>query len=178
MYLWMHSTMSYAVQHYFLNGGTDAIIVRIINSGSKATLSLPAGGDTLTLEASNDGDWGNALQTTVDLETRDRDESSPDREYTREELEQTIESAIQIIEYARLSLTEPIEETIERHMHGIEEAIDRQKQELESRRKEIEREINNDIIAGYFKSWMFRIPIAILIIAVVFAVTGTIQIQQ
>jgi phage tail sheath protein FI len=76
--LWMQSTMSYAVQHYFLNGGTDAIIVRIINSASKATLSLPAGGDTLTLEASNDGDWGNALQTTVDHETRDRDEPSPD----------------------------------------------------------------------------------------------------
>ena len=27
--LWVDSTMSYAVQHYFLNGGTDAIIVRV-----------------------------------------------------------------------------------------------------------------------------------------------------
>ena len=29
--LWKESTMGYAVQHYFLNGGTDALIVRVEN---------------------------------------------------------------------------------------------------------------------------------------------------
>lgn len=72
--LWSESTMSYAVQHYFLNGGTDAIIVRIVHSGdseaadnaSKATASV--GG--LDLEAANEGDWGNRLKATVDHDTK------------------------------------------------------------------------------------------------------------
>ncbi|MFQ5856214.1 MAG: phage tail sheath family protein [Anaerolineae bacterium] len=76
--LWVHSTMSYAVQHYFLNGGMDAIIVRIHNDAQKATLSLPAGSETLTLEASSEGAWGNNLRATVDYETKDKDKPSPD----------------------------------------------------------------------------------------------------
>jgi phage tail sheath protein FI len=76
--LWVHSTMSYAVQHYFLNGGKDAIIVRVHNGANKATLSLTAGTETLTLEASSEGDWGNNLRSTVDHETKDKDDPSPD----------------------------------------------------------------------------------------------------
>ena len=76
--LWVHSTMSYAVQHYFLNGGTDAIIVRIHNNAAKATLRLPAGSDTLTLEASSEGAWGNNLRAIVDHVTKDKDKPSPD----------------------------------------------------------------------------------------------------
>ena len=90
--LWIHSTMSYAVQHYFLNGGMDAIIVRIHNGASKATLSLPteseastegetpAEGETfLTLEASNEGAWGNNLQATVDHITVDYKTEEPSK---------------------------------------------------------------------------------------------------
>lgn len=78
--LWIESTMSYAVQHYFLNGGTDAIIVRIHNNATRTTLSLPAGDETLTLtlEASSEGTWGNNLRATVDHETKDKDDPSPD----------------------------------------------------------------------------------------------------
>lgn len=91
--LWLDSTMSYAVQHYFLNGGTDAIIVRVhratgASAGSpsteseieadSATLTLPAGGETLTLRASSPGAWGNNLQAVVDYDTKDADEPSPD----------------------------------------------------------------------------------------------------
>jgi phage tail sheath protein FI len=73
--LWAHSTMSYAVQHYFLNGGRDAIIVRVVrtedadasNNASKATLTL--GG--LDLEAASEGDWGNNLRATIDHNTAD-----------------------------------------------------------------------------------------------------------
>src|SRR5215212_335665 len=51
--LWVDSTLSYAVQHYFLNGGTDAIIVRLHNPSfvgaeDLATIAIPSGGDTLT----------------------------------------------------------------------------------------------------------------------------------
>ena len=40
--LWGKSTMSYSVQHYFLNGGSDAVIVRVVNGATQATISLPA----------------------------------------------------------------------------------------------------------------------------------------
>jgi len=76
--LWVESTMSYAVHHYFLNGGTDAIIVRVQNAATKATLDLPAGTKTLTLEAASEGNWGNDLQAIVDHETKDKNSSSPD----------------------------------------------------------------------------------------------------
>ena len=73
--LWQRSTMSYAVQQYFLNGGTDAICVRVHNyavaDADKATISLVAGAETLTLEASSEGAWGNNLQAYVDHATRD-----------------------------------------------------------------------------------------------------------
>ena len=38
--LWAPSTLGYAVQHYFLNGGADAIIVRVANGAAPATITL------------------------------------------------------------------------------------------------------------------------------------------
>lgn len=64
--LWTKSTMSYAVQQYFLNGGQDAIIIRVHNGATAAALTL---GD-LGLEASSPGEWGNNLRATVDYETK------------------------------------------------------------------------------------------------------------
>jgi hypothetical protein len=73
--LWQQSTMSYAVRQYFLNGGTDAIIVRVHNyktvGEDRATISLAAEAKTLTLIAANEGEWGNNLQASVDHQTRD-----------------------------------------------------------------------------------------------------------
>ena len=66
--LWENSTMSYAVQHYFLHGGKDALIVRVINGGAKATISLPTDSSTLILEAANEGDWGETLRVAVDYD--------------------------------------------------------------------------------------------------------------
>ncbi len=79
--LWIHSTMSYAVQHYFLNGGTDAVIVRTVhskdpsanNNASKATLTL----DGLALEAASEGVWGSKLRVRVGHRTRDLEPSEP-----------------------------------------------------------------------------------------------------
>src|ERR671921_67462 len=63
----VQSTMSYAVKDFFLNGGTDALIVRVIhaeappspaNDSSRATLTCPGPGGALELDAANEGDWG------------------------------------------------------------------------------------------------------------------------
>src|ERR687889_26575 len=55
------STMSYAVKDFFLNGGTDALIIRVINGATKARFA-----NDLILEASNEGAWGNNLRLFID----------------------------------------------------------------------------------------------------------------
>jgi hypothetical protein len=65
--LWAKSTLSYAVQQYFLNGGKDAIIVRVHNAAEPSTISISG----LELEASGPGEWGKTLRATIDLETKD-----------------------------------------------------------------------------------------------------------
>jgi phage tail sheath protein FI len=66
--LWRDSTMTYAVQQFFQNGGSDALIVRVQNGGSAATLTLATAFD---LVASSTGDWGEKLRVRVDHVTRD-----------------------------------------------------------------------------------------------------------
>jgi uncharacterized protein len=75
--LWVESMMAYAVQQYFQNGGSDAIVVRVVHTGdatpannaAKATLVL-AGGTNLSLEAASEGKWGEKLRARVDYHTR------------------------------------------------------------------------------------------------------------
>jgi len=70
--LWRNSSVSYAVQQYFLNGGGQALIVRVANAGgvaaAAATITLPVG---TTLVAANPGTWGRNLRATVDALTSD-----------------------------------------------------------------------------------------------------------
>jgi len=78
--------MSYAVRDFFLNGGSQAIIVRLDKGGTRAHISLPAGAaspptsppgvDTLTLRAASPGSWGNNLSAAVDHDTRDATDTS------------------------------------------------------------------------------------------------------
>ncbi len=49
--LWQPSTLSYAVEQYFEHGGRHALVVRVVNGGTPATICLPCGTETLTLEA-------------------------------------------------------------------------------------------------------------------------------
>ena len=65
------SAMSYAVQHYFLNGGSDALIVRVHNGATAATLTLPTATGNIVLEAANPGIWGRNLVAFVDYNTSD-----------------------------------------------------------------------------------------------------------
>jgi Bacteriophage tail sheath protein len=67
------STMSYAVQHYFLNGGRDAIIIRTgrltgaaATRAAKSTFSVGSGSGTFALEAANEGVWGDSLRVRID----------------------------------------------------------------------------------------------------------------
>jgi len=64
------STVSYAVQQFFMNGGTDALIVRVHLDGKKAVLNLPTAADLLVLEAANEGQWGNNLRATVSHDSK------------------------------------------------------------------------------------------------------------
>jgi phage tail sheath protein FI len=47
--LWQPSTLSYAVEQFFENGGTRAVIVRVLNGGRAPRLELAAGYGRLTL---------------------------------------------------------------------------------------------------------------------------------
>jgi uncharacterized protein len=70
--LWEASTLGYAVQQFFLNGGADAFILRLHNGAAAATSTLIAGFD---LVAASEGDWGERLRVRVDYETRDPTDS-------------------------------------------------------------------------------------------------------
>jgi len=49
--LWQPSTLSYAVEQFFENGGRTAIVVRVTNGARCCTLELPAGNQSLVLQA-------------------------------------------------------------------------------------------------------------------------------
>ena len=53
--LWQPSTVAYAVEQFFENGGRQALIVRIANGARPPTVTLPAGGAQLRLVALNPG---------------------------------------------------------------------------------------------------------------------------
>src|SRR5262245_9483395 len=69
-------SLSYAVSHFFLNGGTDALIVRVVhsndptpaNNASKSEIAIPGG---LSVQAASEGSWGDKLRARVDLATSD-----------------------------------------------------------------------------------------------------------
>ena len=75
------STMSYAVRDFYLNGGGQAIIVRVIRNGGIARISLPVEttsppvtsppAGSLFLDAASAGGWGSNLSATVDYNTAD-----------------------------------------------------------------------------------------------------------
>ena len=62
--LWINSPMSYAVRDFYLNGGSQAIIVRLYNGGADAKAGIDANG--LSLESANSGAWGNYLRVRID----------------------------------------------------------------------------------------------------------------
>ena len=62
--LWRKSTVSYAVEQFFTNGGNQGIIVRVATPAAKAA-TIALGGGT-KLKASSEGSWGMNLAVTID----------------------------------------------------------------------------------------------------------------
>lgn len=74
------SPMSYAVYHFYLNGGSDAEIVRLVAAdGAAASVTLAPG---VPLTAVSPGAWGNRLRVRVDYDTLE-DPATPDADRTR-----------------------------------------------------------------------------------------------
>lgn len=82
--LWLASEMSYAVRDFYVNGGSQAIIVRLANGGSAATITLPEEQQSrplastqagtavdLVLQAASIGSWGRNLSAMVDHSSAD-----------------------------------------------------------------------------------------------------------
>jgi len=59
--LWRQSSMSYAVRDFYLNGGSQAIIVRIANGAVAAKTN-----DRLELSALSEGFWGNDIRFRIE----------------------------------------------------------------------------------------------------------------
>lgn len=65
--LWADSTMSFAVNQYFQNGGSEALIVRIHNNALTCTALVPlSDGSDATFSAANPGGWANKLRIRID----------------------------------------------------------------------------------------------------------------
>jgi len=72
--LWQPSSLGYAVEQFFDNGGSEALVVRVVNGARAATLTLNAGAQTLKLRAVRPGtreflrasvDYDNIAPTTA-----------------------------------------------------------------------------------------------------------------
>jgi hypothetical protein len=76
------SMMSYAVRDFYLNSGSQAIIIRIHNAATPSQISLPtvapSPNDKLILEAASVGSWGKKLRGSVNYNTKDAKAISPD----------------------------------------------------------------------------------------------------
>ena len=72
--LWEKSTLGFAVRDFFLNGGSQAIIVRLYSKDTAANAKNPKTKLTMgdiVLEAAYEGTWGRDLRATVRPSTSD-----------------------------------------------------------------------------------------------------------
>ncbi len=63
--LWSESTLGFSVQDFFLNGGGQALVVRVTGAGSTTALLVDAT-HSLSLKASSEGAWANQLRARID----------------------------------------------------------------------------------------------------------------
>ena len=106
----LKSTMSFAVRDFFLNGGGQAIIVRLHNGAEASTITLNAEisspvSPPLILEAASVGAWGKNLSGHVDYDTKDKDK--PDAKLfnlTIYEKDPTIEQTLNTEKFINVSV--------------------------------------------------------------------------
>ena len=63
--LWSESTMSYAVRDFYLNGGSAAVIVRLLNPTEDGPNRVTLAGGGLSLEAKHEGAWALELRAVA-----------------------------------------------------------------------------------------------------------------
>jgi len=66
--LWEKSTLGFAVRDFYLNGGSQAILVRLVDAKATKSKFTVSG---LSLEAANEGEWGSFLRLKVDTDVTD-----------------------------------------------------------------------------------------------------------
>ena len=64
--LWLDSPLGYAVRDFYLNGGTQAIIVRLYTASDGGGVAKLTVGD-VTLVAASPGAWGGGLRASIDV---------------------------------------------------------------------------------------------------------------
>ena len=71
------SEASYAIHQYFLNGGSEAWVVRVASGTPKQSSvkisDTVAGGSVLIVSARDHGKWGNNLSVVIDHDTKSSD---------------------------------------------------------------------------------------------------------
>lgn len=75
--LWLESSLGYAVRDFYLNGGAQAIIVRLFHSAPDSIAKATLVWDSLVLEASSEGSWANGLAIHVDTQIDPNDPDAP-----------------------------------------------------------------------------------------------------
>jgi phage tail sheath protein FI len=72
------SEASYGIQQFFLNGGSQAYVVRVageVPAAASVAIGAASGGAVvLTLAAANEGTWGNSIRARIDHNTSQLDE--------------------------------------------------------------------------------------------------------
>ena len=69
--LWAESSLGYAVRDFYLNGGSQAVIVRLFNAETVNGVTSPPArfnAGNVQLEAANEGKWGAYLRASVDTD--------------------------------------------------------------------------------------------------------------
>ena len=66
--LWLKSPMSFAVRDFYLNGGSQAIIVRLFQEDGSLPQIAEIDANDLILEAAYPGIWGNYLRARIDYD--------------------------------------------------------------------------------------------------------------
>jgi phage tail sheath protein FI len=76
--LWLESNLGYAVQDFYRNGGSTAIIIRVHKTKANDTASIALGSGTreLDLQAASPGAWGSKLTSTIDDDVKDPSDTS------------------------------------------------------------------------------------------------------
>ena len=100
-----NSEVSYAIQQFFANGGSDSYVVRVATgaAGAQVTLGHEDGGASLRVSATNEGEWANLVNLDVDYATTNPD-STFNLTVTRHELQDGEPVPTEVEQHRNLSM--------------------------------------------------------------------------